>query len=73
VKCVVPRVVGLTLPKAKTRIRHHHCSVGRVTRKFSTLKKKGRVLTQVPKAGRRLPRGARVRLVVGKGPRRPRT
>jgi beta-lactam-binding protein with PASTA domain len=70
VKCVVPRVVGFTLRKAKTRIRSHHCAVGRVTTKFSTRKKKDRVLAQVPKAGRHLKRGARVNLVLGKGPRR---
>jgi beta-lactam-binding protein with PASTA domain len=62
--------VGLTLPKAKTRIRSRHCSVGRVTKKFSTLKKKGKVLAQAPRAGKRLKRGARVNLVIGKGARR---
>jgi beta-lactam-binding protein with PASTA domain len=67
---VVPLVVGLPLPRAKTRIRNHHCSVGRVTKKFSIRKKKGKVLRQAPKAGKHLKRGAKVNLVVGKGPRR---
>ena len=70
VKCVVPRVVGLKLPKAKARIVGHHCRVGRVTKKFSTLKKKNKVLAQKPKAGKRLKRGTKVNLLVGKGPRR---
>jgi beta-lactam-binding protein with PASTA domain len=67
---VVPRVVGLSLARAKARIRTRHCSVGRVKRKFSTLKKKGKVLAQSPKAGKNLKRGAKVNLVVGKGPKR---
>jgi beta-lactam-binding protein with PASTA domain len=62
-------VVGLKLRKAKRRIVARHCRVGRVTRKFSTLKKKGRVLSQRPKPGKVLRRGARVNLKVGKGPR----
>jgi beta-lactam-binding protein with PASTA domain len=70
VKCVVPRVVGRSLARAKASIRSHHCTVGQVTRKFSTLKKKGKVLAQAPKAGKRLKRGAKVNLIVGKGPKR---
>jgi hypothetical protein len=41
-----------------------------VTKKFSTRKKSGKVLAQAPKAGKHLKRGAKVNLVVGKGPRR---
>jgi beta-lactam-binding protein with PASTA domain len=41
-----------------------------VTRKFSSARKKGRVLSQNPKGGRRLPNGTKVNLKVGKGPRR---
>jgi beta-lactam-binding protein with PASTA domain len=67
---VVPRVVGLSLAKAEARIRSHHCTVGRVTKKFSTLKKKGKVLAQTPKPGKRLNRSAKVNLLVGKGPKR---
>jgi len=63
-------VVGQRLRKAKTRIRRAHCRVGAVRRASSTLKKKGRVLRQRPAAGKRLRRGARVNLTVGKGPKR---
>ena len=69
-KCIVPRVVRLTLKKARRKIVSAHCRLGKVTRRFSTRKKKGRVLSQRPKAGKTLPDGAKVRLVVGKGPRR---
>ena len=65
--CVVPKVVGKTLAIAKTRIRHAHCRVGRITRKHSSARKKGRVIAQSPRAGKRLAIGARVNLVVGKG------
>jgi uncharacterized repeat protein (TIGR01451 family) len=69
VRCVVPKTVGLRLKKARARIVRAHCRVGKVTKKFSTRRKKGRVLSQKPKPGRRLVAGARVNLVVGKGPR----
>ena len=66
-KCVVPKVIGLTLRKAKARIRRAHCAVGKVTRKASAARKKGRVLAQKPKPGKKLRPGARVNLTVGKG------
>jgi beta-lactam-binding protein with PASTA domain len=67
---VVPRVVGLKLGKARTKIVRAHCLVGKVTRKSSSIRKKGKVLGQTPRAGRRLGYGARVRLTVGTGPRK---
>jgi beta-lactam-binding protein with PASTA domain len=62
-------VVGKALGTAKARIRAHHCSVGTITRKFSSRAKKGKVLAQSPKAGKRFAAGHRVNLKVGKGPR----
>jgi Regulator of chromosome condensation (RCC1) repeat/PASTA domain len=64
VRCVVPKVVGLKLARARGRIRARHCSVGRIRRVRS--KRIGRVLAQSPKPGRRLRKGARVSLVVGR-------
>ena len=64
VRCVVPRVIGLTLRKARTRIRARHCSVGRIRRARS--RRAGRVIAQSPRPGRRLARGTRVNLVVGR-------
>jgi Divergent InlB B-repeat domain/PASTA domain len=69
VRCVVPKVVGRTLKRARVRILKAHCRVGKVTKKFSTRKKRGLVLSQRPKPGTRLRAGARVALAVGKGPR----
>jgi PKD domain/PASTA domain len=68
-RCVVPRVVGKTLAKAKAALVRHHCRTGRVTRTVWSQATKGRVLAQHPKAGARRPRGARVDLLVSRGRR----
>ena len=65
-KCVVPKLVGLTLKKAKARIKRAHCTVGKVTRKRSVKSKRGKVLAQKPKPGKRLAPAARVSLTVGR-------
>jgi beta-lactam-binding protein with PASTA domain len=65
----VPNVVGQKLATAKARLKRAHCRVGEVTRAHSSLARKGRVLSQKPKASRRKrPNGFKVRLVVGRGP-----
>jgi beta-lactam-binding protein with PASTA domain len=61
----VPRVIGLPLGRAKTRLRSHHCRVGRVTRRV-TSGRPGRVIAQRPRAGAVKPAGFRVRLVVSR-------
>ena len=66
VRCRVPRVVGLTLNRARARIRSAHCRVGRVRRAHSA-RRRGHVISQRPRAGRRLPRGSRVNLVISLG------
>jgi uncharacterized repeat protein (TIGR01451 family) len=66
-KCIVPKVVGKTLKKARARIKKAHCRVGKITKKASTKKRKGRVLKQKPKPGKRLKPNAKVNLIVGKG------
>jgi beta-lactam-binding protein with PASTA domain len=66
-KCVVPKLVGLTLKKARARIVRAHCTVGKVRRKASAKRKQGKVLAQKPRPGRRLAPGAKVSLTVGKG------
>ncbi|HEY1514434.1 MAG TPA: PASTA domain-containing protein, partial [Gaiellaceae bacterium] len=65
--CVVPKVKGKTLKKAKRAIRAHACTVGTVKRATSRTVKKGHVISQKPKPGRRLRHGAKVNLVVSKG------
>jgi len=66
-KCIVPKLVGLTLKKARARIKSAHCTVGKVTRKRSTKSKSGKVLSQRPKPGRKLAPAAKVSVVVGRG------
>jgi len=69
-KCHVPKVVGLPLTKARTRISKAHCRVGKIKKKTSSTKKKGKVLAQSPKPGKTLANGAKVNLTVGKGPKK---
>lgn len=67
-RCRVPSVVGKSLGVAKVRIRKAHCRVGSVRYVRSTAGMKNRVVSQRPTRGRKLANGARVRLVVGRGP-----
>jgi hypothetical protein len=64
--CLVPKVVGKKLAKAKTLIKKAGCRVGTVTRKHASKRKRGRVLRQSPAAGKRKPLGTKVKLVVGR-------
>ena len=64
-RCRVPRVVGLTLGRARTRIRARHCSVGRVRRARSRRRRAGALAA--PLGPRHVgPRGLRVNLLVGR-------
>jgi hypothetical protein len=70
VLCVVPKVKGKKLRAAKRSIRKAHCSPGKVTRAFSAKVKKGRVISQRPKPGKKLAAGSKVKLKVSKGKKR---
>jgi hypothetical protein len=62
--CRVPRVIGMRLAAARSRIRRAQCTVARVRRKPSA--RKGRVIAQTPHAGNtKRPHRFGVRLVVG--------
>lgn len=63
--CHVPKVIGKTLAAARRAIVRAGCKVGKVTHKAAVRKKRGRVLSQRPRAGRKEPLGARVKIVVG--------
>jgi beta-lactam-binding protein with PASTA domain len=65
--CVVPKVVGKSLANARAAITRAHCKVGSITRRHSSVRKRGKVVGQSPAAGRRLRNGAKVNLTVGKG------
>jgi hypothetical protein len=64
--CKVPKVVGLAVKSARTKIARAHCKVGKITKKHAAKKKRGKVLVQSPKAGKKLKAGAKVNLTVGK-------
>jgi PASTA domain len=64
--CRVPNVIGLTRAAAKRAITKAACTLGRVSRKHSSHKKKGRVLSESPKPGTSVARGTAIKLVLGK-------
>lgn len=66
--CVVPKTRGLSLKRARARIKKAHCRTGKVTRRYST-REKGHVIAQKPRPKRHLRNGAAVNLVISKGRR----
>ena len=64
--CLVPKVKGKTLAAAKSALTQAHCKTGKVTKKFSKVKK-GHVISQSPKPGTNRAAGAKVNLVISKG------
>jgi hypothetical protein len=66
-RCLVPRVTGKRLRAARTAIRKARCSVGSIRRAFSAKVKAGRVISQKPRPGTRLPTGSAVKLTVSRG------
>lgn len=60
IRCVVPKLRNLTAAAARKALTRSHCALGRITRH-----RKGRVRSQHPKTGSRLPAGATVSIVVG--------
>ena len=66
--CRVPRVVGLRLAKARTRIRRARCRLGRV-RYASSRRVRGIVVKQTPRPGVRRPAGTRVSVTLSRGRR----
>jgi hypothetical protein len=71
-RCVVPNVKGKTLAQARRLLASKRCALGRVAKAYSQTVTKGRVISQRPAAGRRLPRGTRVQVKLSRG-RRPLT
>ncbi len=67
--CRVPNVVGKTLGGAKSALAKARCKTGKV-RQASSRKQKGTIVSQSRKAGRDLPSGTKIDLVVSRG-RRP--
>jgi glucodextranase-like protein/PASTA domain-containing protein len=70
VRCVVPKLRGKSLAKAKKLLRHAHCRLGKVSRKATERVKPGRVVTTRFKPGSRHRAGTRVRVTVAQAVRR---
>jgi VCBS repeat-containing protein len=69
-RCAVPNVKGKTVRAARIALNRAKCTLGRVTRAYSSRLRAGRVVAQSRRPGARLPRGARVNVVVSRGKRR---
>jgi Divergent InlB B-repeat domain/PASTA domain len=65
--CVVPNLQGRTLKAAKVALKQAFCSVGTVKTAPSSQVKKGQIIAQQPKHGKRLKQHAKVSLIVGTG------
>ncbi|MCB0828590.1 MAG: VCBS repeat-containing protein [Solirubrobacterales bacterium] len=70
-RCVVPKLKGKPLNKAKKKIRQARCGVGKVRRKKSGRRKagsrlRGKVISQKPGPGKKLKQGSKISLVIGK-------
>jgi beta-lactam-binding protein with PASTA domain len=66
VRCIVPKLVGKTLTRAKKALSWANCRLGRVTRKKKRGVKKGRVIAQSWSARTRLREGSKVKVTVSK-------
>lgn len=67
--CAVPSLHGLGLHAAESRLRAHHCAIGRIRLAPGATLARGTVTKQFKPAGSRMVAGARV--AVKLGPRRP--
>lgn len=68
-RCVVPKVVGLTLARARAVLVRASCFAGKVSTRYS-VHSRGWVISQRPGAGSKLAIRGRVDLVISKGRRR---
>ena len=68
--CVVPKLKRATIRIARARLANNRCRLGKVRRAFSRKVRKGRVISQSPRPGRRLVDGAKVKVVVSRGHKR---
>jgi hypothetical protein len=66
VRCIVPKLRGKSLAKAKRLLKKAHCRLGKVSRKASTRVKPGRVVATRFKAFSRHRAGTRVRVTIAR-------
>jgi hypothetical protein len=66
VMCVVPKLRGKTLARAKLLLKRAHCALGKVSRRAGGRVKPGRVLATRLKPGTRVRAGTRIRVTVAR-------
>jgi hypothetical protein len=66
-KCIVPNLKGKKLVAAEKAIAQAHCAIGKVKKASSKHVKKGSVISESPAAGKSLPKGSKVSVVLSKG------
>jgi hypothetical protein len=67
VECIVPNLKGLTVSVAKRMLAATNCALGKVTKKKATKRKQvGTVIAQKTVAGKRLAKGAKIAVTVGR-------
>ncbi len=64
-RCIVPKLVGKKLTKARKTLEGANCALGK-TKKRKSSKKPGTVLSTSPAEGENLPAGTKVALTVAK-------
>ena len=62
--CLVPRLKGRTVRTARRSLRRAGCVLYRVTRSRRRGTKRGRIVWQTPRAGRKLREGALVEIAI---------
>jgi len=67
--CVVPRLRGMALARARRSITASGCRVGPISTRHDTRVRRGLVVATRPAAGARLARGSRIAVVVSRGSR----
>ncbi len=70
--CKVPNLNRRKAKAAKKAVRRTECRIGKVKRRHSKKVPKGKVISQMPKAGKQIAAGAKVTIVVSSGPPKPR-
>ena len=65
--CVVPKLRGKTLSKARKTLKASYCRTGRISRLFSNRVARGHVISTATPLGDRLPDGTKVDLAVSRG------
>jgi uncharacterized delta-60 repeat protein len=67
--CVVPKLRGKTVSKARKTLKASYCRTGRISRLFSSRVARGHVISTASPLGDRLPDGTKVDLAVSRGKR----